>query len=182
MPAAESSRRQTVLSVFGSVALEFRFRAAGVVVVGLVLATLASCGGSSSLRVDPTPPPSSSPGSGAARANRVIEIQRDLGVDAHYSVAALATTLAAGRPEASCVHAADDAFHRSELEVSFRDGRETPDYWSRVEAGYIAGACPDRLPAFLASLTRLGQAQIAARLAGQLGTFGTTSTSSSSSP
>jgi hypothetical protein len=118
--------------------------------IALVVASAVGCGGKAP--------------SATSRANRVIEMQRRLGIDAGYSRPALIASLASGVPPMSCSHADDDAFHSNELSVA----KETFDHWLRYEAGFIAGACPSRLGAFFASLERVGSRVAVAQVRSQL--------------
>jgi hypothetical protein len=115
----------------------------GVCAVGIVLA-LSACG---------------SPATPAQRADRVIQIQRDLGLTPYSRAMLLGDFLSHTPGGLSCSRADDDGFHRQELQQS--TGFETPDHWTRIEAGYIAGACPSKLRPFFASLDRIGE-QVAA--------------------
>jgi hypothetical protein len=90
----------------------------------------------------------------------------------HYSVPSLASALATGQTPESCRRADDDRFHRDEIAISFTQRHESVDHWTRVEAGYIAGACPTRLQSFFASLVRIDHSDIAARISANLKRLG----------
>ena len=93
----------------------------------------------------------------------------------HYSVPALTASLAGGKVPTSCDMADDDVFRRGEIAVSYEQRRETPLHWTRVEAGFLAGACPDELATFFASITRLGQQQVVSQVTAELTGLGVVS-------
>ena len=139
----------------------------------LTCAAGAGCG-SSAMKVGPTPP-SSSPTtvvSASAQAARIVEIQRKLGVDMHYSMRSLESYLASSRVSESCRRANDDKFHRDEIAVSYQQRRESVDHWALVEAGWIAGACPAYLHSLLSSLDRLGYRNVTDGVSAELGQLG----------
>jgi hypothetical protein len=120
-----------------------------IVVMAIVVAT-AAC--------------SSAPPTATSRADRVIEVQRRLGIDAHYSRPALIADLA--KTPYRCIHADDDQLHESELSTA--NANETFDHWLRYEAGFIGGACPGRLGAFFASMERVGSRVAVAQVRSEL--------------
>jgi hypothetical protein len=104
----------------------------------------------------------------AQRADSIVRRQRELGIDMHYIRDLLISGMSSPDALGSCRFAEDDKQHRDNLQISFDQRRETADHWVRVEAGFIAGACPQRLPAFFASLNRIGLHQIASTVQSQL--------------
>jgi hypothetical protein len=126
------------------------------------------------MKVGPTPPssPPTSVLSASAQAGRIVEIQRKLGVDMHYSMPSLESGLASNRVSESCRRANDDKFHRDEIAVSYQQPRESVDHWTRVKAGWIAGVCPAYLHSFLSSLDRLGYRSVTDDVSGELRQLG----------
>jgi len=90
----------------------------------------------------------------------------------HYSLSSLESQLASTSVSESCRRVNDDQFHRDEIAVSDAERRESVDHWTRVEAGWIAGACPEELHAFFTSLDRLGYRGVADRVSADLAQLG----------
>jgi hypothetical protein len=92
-----------------------------------------------------------------ARAASMIRFWRALGVQAEDTEAGLTWMLAVVKSNFSCDRADNLPFRRDEIADAKAVG-EDAEHWLRVEAGWIAGACPDRLDALFNTVTAAGQA------------------------
>jgi hypothetical protein len=93
------------------------------------------------------------------RADRLIRFKKAFNVKFGRDRAGAIWMLGTGFEGLSCTRAGDSAFHRREMAVVTPAGidRESPTRWTEIEAAYIAGVCPDRLPIFFSSVARAGQ-------------------------
>jgi hypothetical protein len=121
----------------------------------------------------------------ALRADRVIVVEKALGVSVQ-SRSELIWLLGTGLESASCTKAGDASYHREMLAeaASYKSvgrGRrvtvehQSPIEWTKIEAAYIAGACPDQLGVFFSSLATAGQPAAASAVRHELEGLGTRS-------
>jgi hypothetical protein len=82
------------------------------------------------------------------RADRIIAFGRALGITPYWNRTDLIWTLGTSVSSYSCDRASDVTFRRNEIAEAGQVG-ETPTHWLKVEAAYIAGACPDQLTTLL---------------------------------
>jgi hypothetical protein len=92
----------------------------------------------------------------AGRAASMIRFWRALGVQAEFTEPDLTWMLAIMKPSENCVRADDLSFRREEI-AEARVAGENAEHWLRVEAGWIAGACPDRLDVLFKTVIAAGQ-------------------------
>jgi hypothetical protein len=90
------------------------------------------------------------------RAASMIRFWRALGVRAEDTEAGVTWELAIMKSNFGCDHADDLGFRRNEIAEAKGVG-ENAEHWLRVEAGWIAGACPDRLDALFKTVIAAGQ-------------------------
>lgn len=89
-------------------------------------------------------------------AASMIRFWRGLGVQAEDTEPDLTWELAIMKPSYSCARADDLSFRRDEIAQAKGVG-ENAEHWLRVEAAWIAGACPDRLDALFKTVIAAGQ-------------------------
>ena len=92
----------------------------------------------------------------ASRAASMIRFWRALGVPAEDTEAGLTWILAIVKSNFGCARADDLSFRRDQIAQAKGVG-ENAEHWLRVEAGWIAGACPDRLDALFKTVIAAGQ-------------------------
>jgi hypothetical protein len=92
----------------------------------------------------------------AGRAASMSRVARRLGVRAKGPQDGVTWILAVMKSNSDCDRADDLSFRRDEIAEAKVAG-EDAEHWLRVEAGWIAGACPDRLDALFKTVTAAGQ-------------------------
>jgi hypothetical protein len=101
------------------------------------------------------------------RADRILAFDRQLGVAFDIARPQLIWLLGSESSEFSCDKAADVNFRRGEIHDAGVEG-ENPTHWLKVEAAFIAGACPSRLEVLYETVIRAGQPQAVATVSAEL--------------
>jgi hypothetical protein len=93
--------------------------------------------------------------SAGKRADQVVSLDRALGFS-YMTRGALTWLLGTAFSDFSCDRASDVQFRRAEIQEAGGVG-ENPTHWLKVEAAFIAGACPDRLDTLYQTVMKAGQ-------------------------
>lgn len=109
--------------------------------------------------------------SAAARADKIISFEEALGVS-YWTRAELTWRLATAFSDFSCAKASGVTWRRDQIAEARAVG-ENATHWLKVEAAYVAGACPDRLEVLYKTVIQAGQPAVVTAVRAELSAINT---------